>query len=158
METHAKQYNLKRFLEAQESTYDAAIAEIRAGRKRTHWMWFIFPQLAGLGTSSMAVRYAIGNIEEARAYLTHPILGPRLIECAEAGLAVQGKSATEIFGSPDDLKLRSSATLFAQVSPADSVFHRILHKYYSSEPDTRTLELLPRIQHETADQPAMPRF
>lgn len=144
MGTDAEKHDLSRFLEAQKSTWDEAIAEIRAGRKRTHWMWFIFPQLAGLGTSSTAVRYAIGSLDEASAYLSHPILGPRLIGCAEAVLAVQGRSATEIFGSPDDLKLRSSATLFSQVSPADSVFHRILDKYYGSEPDTRTLDLLSR--------------
>ncbi|MGI9043949.1 MAG: DUF1810 domain-containing protein [Gemmatimonadaceae bacterium] len=138
----ADTYNLERYLEAQKSTYDEALVELRAGGKRTHWMWFIFPQLAGLGTSSTAVRYAIGSLDEARAYLSHPILGPRLAECAEAVLAVQGKSATEIFGLPDDIKLRSSATLFLQVSPANSVFHWILDKYYSSEPDTRTLELL----------------
>ncbi len=135
-------FDPNRFLEAQESIYDEAITEIRAGRKRTHWMWFIFPQLIGLGTSSTAVRYAIENLDDASAYLTHPILGPRLIECAEAVLAVHGKSATEIFGSPDDLKLRSSATLFAQVSPANSAFHQIVDKYYGSMPDTRTLELM----------------
>ncbi len=140
----ADRYDLKRFLEAQESTYYEALNEIRSGRKRTHWMWFIFPQLAGLGASHMAVRYAIGSLDEANSYLTHPILGARLTECAEAALAVRGKSATEIFGSPDDLKLRSSATLFAQVSPPDSVFHRLLDKCYGGEPDARTLELLGR--------------
>jgi len=133
---------LDRFVDAQEGIYDTVVAEIRDGRKSSHWMWFIFPQLAGLGRTSTAVYYAIRNIEEARAYLDHPILGPRLIECAEAVLAVKGKSAHEIFGSPDDLKLRSSATLFAQVSPPGSVFHRILDRYYRSEPDPRSLDLL----------------
>ena len=134
--------SLYRFVDAQEGIYDTAVAEIRNGRKSSHWMWFIFPQLAGLGRTSTAVYYAIRDIEEARAYLDHPILGPRLIECAEAVLAVKGKSAHEIFGTPDDLKLRSSATLFAQVSPPGSVFHRILDRYYRSEPDPRSLDLL----------------
>ena len=134
--------SLDRFVDAQEGIYDTVVAEIRNGRKSSHWMWFIFPQLAGLGRTSTAVYYAIRDIEEARAYLDHPILGPRLIECAEAVLAVKGKSAHEIFGSPDDLKLRSSATLFAQVSPPGSVFHRILDRYYRSEPDPRSLDLL----------------
>jgi len=134
--------SLDRFVDAQEGIYDTAVAEIRNGRKSSHWMWFIFPQLAGLGRTSTAVYYAIRDIEEARAYLDHPILGPRLIECAEAVLAVKGKSAHEIFGTPDDLKLRSSATLFAQVSLPGSVFHRILDRYYRSEPDPRSLDLL----------------
>ncbi|MEO8577061.1 MAG: DUF1810 domain-containing protein [Gemmatimonadales bacterium] len=138
----ADSHDLGRFIEAQEPVYDHVIAEIRDGRKRTHWMWFVFPQLAGLGNSSMAARYAIRDPGEPRDYLEHPILGSRLIECAEAALAVEGRSAMEIFGTPDDLKLRSCATLFAQVSAPDSVFHRILDKYYSGEPDRRTLQLL----------------
>lgn len=134
--------DLGRFLQAQDGVYPRALAELRAGRKRTHWMWFIFPQLAGLGASEMARRYAIQGPDEAKAYLDHHVLGPRLIECAEAVLAVADRSALEILGSPDDLKLRSCATLFAQVSPAGSVFHRLLEKYFAGEPDSVTLKLL----------------
>jgi uncharacterized protein (DUF1810 family) len=105
-------------------------------------MWYIFPQLAGLGTSRMAARFAIGSVEQAEDYLRHPVLGPRLRACAEAALAGQGRSAHEIFGSPDDLKLRSSATLFAVASPARSVFHRLLEQYFHAVPDRRTLRLL----------------
>ena len=133
-------YDLNRFVEAQEASYPDALSELRAGRKRTHWIWFIFPQIAGLGRSAISERYAIQSEEEARAYLAHPLLGPRLIDCAEAVLGIQNRSATDIMGSPDDLKLRSCATLFAHVSPEKSVFHRILAKYYSSEPDRITLQ------------------
>ena len=135
-------YDLGRFVEAQERTYDRALAEVRAGRKRTHWMWFVFPQLDGLGFSETARRYAIKSRAEAQAYLNHPVLGPRLVECVEAALGVEGRSATEVFGSPDDLKLRSCATLFACVTPPDSVFARLLTKYYNGVPDDRTLRLL----------------
>ncbi len=137
-------YDLERFVAAQEGVYERALGELRSGRKRSHWMWFIFPQIAGLGSSAMAQRYAIADLEEARAYLAHPVLGPRLIECAEAVLAVQGKTAYEIFGSPDDLKLRSCATLFSQVSPPGSVFHRLIHQYFNDEPDPLTLDRLNR--------------
>ena len=135
-------YNLHRFVEAQGTNYDEALSELRAGQKRTHWMWYVFPQLAGLGNSPMSARYSIRSEEEARAYLEHPILGRRLIECAEAVLAIGNKAAHDIFGSPDDMKLRSCATLFAHVSPPGSVFKRILDQYYSSEPDPKTLSLL----------------
>lgn len=135
-------YDLNRFLAAQEGLYDEALAEIRAGRKRSHWMWFIFPQFKGLGFSATSQHFAIRSAAEARAYLAHPVLGPRVIECAEAALAIEGRTAREIFGSPDDLKLRSSATLFASVSPDGSVFHRLLDKYFDGQPDRRTLELL----------------
>jgi uncharacterized protein (DUF1810 family) len=135
-------YDLRRFLDAQEGDYERALAEIRSGQKRSHWMWYIFPQLDGLGFSPTAKRYAIKGLEEARAYLDHPVLGPRLLACAEAALGVEGKSATQVFGSPDDLKLRSSATLFAAVSPPGSVFERLLDKYYQGRPDDRTLQLL----------------
>jgi uncharacterized protein (DUF1810 family) len=135
-------HNLTRFLDAQAPIYGQALAELQAGRKRSHWMWFIFPQLAGLGHSSTARFYAIGSKEEAQAYLTHPTLGPRLIECAQALLQHEGKSATQILGTPDDLKLRSSATLFAQLTPANSPSAQILKKYYNNEPDPKTLELL----------------
>jgi uncharacterized protein (DUF1810 family) len=135
-------HDLNRFVRAQEHDYARALAEIRSGRKRTHWMWYIFPQLDGLGFSETARRYAIRGLDEARAYLGHPVLGPRLVECAEAVLAVQGRSAREIFGAPDDLKLRSCATLFAEVAPAGSVFRRVLEVYFGGEADGRTLALL----------------
>jgi uncharacterized protein (DUF1810 family) len=137
-------YNLQRFVDAQEHVYSVALEEIRNGRKRTHWMWFIFPQIAGLGVSAMSQRYAIQSIAEARAYLEHPVLGPRLREVAQAALDVAGRTALEIFGSPDDMKLRSSATLFAQVSGARSVFHQLLDKYFDGEPDGQTLMALGR--------------
>ena len=135
-------FQLRRFLEAQEGSYDRALAEIRNGRKQSHWMWFIFPQYRGLGTSAMAERYAIGSVAEAEAYLRHPVLGPRLHECAEAAVGVSGRSASDVFGYPDDLKLRSCATLFARVSPAGSVFERLLEKYFAGERDENTVRLL----------------
>ena len=137
-------YDLNRFVRAQEDDYERALAEITSGQKRTHWMWYIFPQLDGLAFSPTSKRYSIKSVEEARAYLDHPILGPRLLDCAEAVLAVEGRSATEIFGSPDDLKLRSCATLFACVAPPGSVFDRLLGKYYQGARDGKTLELLGR--------------
>lgn len=135
-------YDLSRFVHAQQDAFPRALAEIRRGQKRSHWMWFIFPQIDGLGFSSTAKHYAIKSIAEARAYLAHPILGPRLLECIEAVLGVEGRCATEIFGSPDDLKLRSCATLFASVLPAGSRFERLLDKYYRGQPDDKTLQLL----------------
>jgi uncharacterized protein (DUF1810 family) len=135
-------HNLSRFVRAQEDDYERALSEIRSGRKQSHWMWYIFPQLEGLGFSSTSRRYAVKGAAEARAYLGHPVLGPRLVACAEAALRVEGRSAFEIFGSPDELKLRSCATLFASVSPAGSVFGRLLDKYYQGERDSQTLRLL----------------
>jgi uncharacterized protein (DUF1810 family) len=135
-------YYLSSFLSAQEDDFTQALSEIRNGKKRTHWMWYIFPQLDGLAFSSTSKYYAIKSIEEAKAYLDHPILGPRLRECAEAALGVEGRSVREIFGSPDDLKLKSCATLFACVSPSGSVFDRLLEKYYGGERDHKTLRLL----------------
>ena len=135
-------HDLARFVDAQRDSYDGALAEIARGRKRSHWMWYVFPQLAGLGASATSRKYAIRSLDEADAYLRHELLGPRLVECAEAAVAVEGRSAREIFGTPDDLKLRSSATLFAQVSPAGSVFHRLLDKYFGGEPDEATLRLI----------------
>ena len=134
--------DLDRFLEAQQDVYDEALAEITAGRKRSHWMWFIFPQIDGLGFSSTAKFYSIKSRAEAKAHLAHPVLGLRLLECAEAALAVQGRSASEIFGTPDDMKLRSCATLFAAVSPPQSVFERLLQKYYGGVSDDRTMQIL----------------
>ncbi|BAU43814.1 DUF1810 domain-containing protein [Leptolyngbya sp. O-77] len=137
-------YDLNRFVKAQASDYARALAEIRQGKKRSHWMWYIFPQFAGLGFSATSQHYAIKSLAEAEAYLQHPVLGDRLIECAEAALRLEGQSAYEVFGSPDDMKLRSCATLFAQVSPAGSVFHQLLDQYFQGEPDARTLELIGR--------------
>jgi uncharacterized protein (DUF1810 family) len=135
-------FDLARFTSAQEGVYDRALAEIREGDKRSHWMWFIFPQIDGLGFSSTAKRYAIKSAEEARQYLAHDVLGPRLLLCAEAVLAVEGRSAFDIFGSPDDLKLKSCMTLFEVVAGRDSVFGRVLDKYYQGKRDTRTQEIL----------------
>jgi uncharacterized protein (DUF1810 family) len=137
-------YDLTRFVRAQESDYERALAEITSGRKRTHWMWYIFPQIDGLGLSPTAKHYAIKSLAEAKAYLEHPILGPRLLACAEAVVGIEGRSAVEIFGTPDDMKLRSCATLFACVAPRDSVFDRLLTKYYRGERDGKTLQILRR--------------
>jgi uncharacterized protein (DUF1810 family) len=135
-------FHLDRFLKAQEDDYEFALAEIRAGEKRSHWIWYIFPQIDGLAFSSTSKYYAIKSLEETRAYLAHPILGPRLLACAGALLAVEDRSAAEIFGFPDDLKVRSCATLFAHAATAPSVFDRILDRYYQGEHDPRTLALL----------------
>jgi uncharacterized protein (DUF1810 family) len=135
-------HDLNRFVEAQEDDYERALSEIVGGRKRTHWMWYIFPQIDGLGSSSTSKRFSIKGAKEARAYLDHPVLGPRLLRCAEAMVAIEGRSATEILGSPDDLKLKSCATLFAFVLPPGSVFDRLLAKYYAGARDEKTLHLL----------------
>jgi uncharacterized protein (DUF1810 family) len=135
-------FDLDRFLKAQESSYGTALSEIQRGRKLTHWMWYIFPQYAGLGFSSTSVFYAVKSLDEARAYLAHPVLGRRLLECCEALLALDGLTAHAVFGSPDDLKLRSCMTLFAAASPAGSVFEQVLAKYFHGKPDLRTLALL----------------
>jgi uncharacterized protein (DUF1810 family) len=135
-------YDMNRFVRAQEHSFAQALAEIKNGRKRSHWMWYIFPQFEGLGFSPTSRQYSIKSVAEAEGYLRHPVLGPRLIECAEAALSVESRSAHDIFGSPDDMKLRSCATLFASVSPAGSVFHQLLDKYFQGEPDQRTLRLL----------------
>ena len=135
-------FRLSRFVEAQDGVYAQALAEIRGGRKRTHWMWFVFPQLKGLGASAMAEHFGIAGPDEARAYLDHPVLGPRLVECVESLNALPHHSASEIFGYPDDLKLRSCATLFASASSAGSAFEHLLDKYFAGQRDERTLELL----------------
>ncbi len=136
------QPHLQRFLDAQRADYPAALAEITAGRKRSHWMWYIFPQLRGLGYSELAHRYGIANAAEAAAYLAHPVLGQRLLEISRALLALPGSHATAVMGSPDDLKLRSSMTLFGQVPGADGVFQAVLDKFFQGQPDARTLQLL----------------
>jgi uncharacterized protein (DUF1810 family) len=135
-------YDLNRFVQAQKADYEQALSEIKSGRKCSHWMWYIFPQFEGLGFSAISKEYSIKSVAEAEAYLRHPVLGPRLTTCAEAALSVKGRSAYDIFGSPDDLKLRSCATLFACVSPAGSVFDRLLDQYFRGERDPKTLRLL----------------
>ena len=135
-------HDLGRFVEAQEKKYEQALAELRSGWKKSHWMWYIFPQFDGLGFSAFAREYSIKSVAEAEAYLRHPVLGPRLTECAEATLSVKGRSAHDIFGSPDDLKFRSCATLFACVSPAGSVFDRLLNRYFRGARDPKMLYLL----------------
>jgi uncharacterized protein (DUF1810 family) len=140
-------HDLDRFIRAQADDYNRALSEIKAGRKRSHWMWYIFPQMDGLGFSPTAKHYAIKSALEAQAYLDHPTLGPRLKECADAIVNLEDRTASEVFGYPDDLKLRSSATLFAGVSPPGSVFHRLLEKYFPDGPDARTLQLLAALRH-----------
>lgn len=137
-------FRLQRFVEAQSHGVHAqALAELRAGRKTSHWMWFVFPQAAGLGFSSMSQRYAIGSLAEARAYLQHPVLGDRLVECSRAVLPHAGRTPREILGSPDDAKLRSSMTLFAlAASEPGSVFTQVLVTFFAGECDRRTVELL----------------
>jgi uncharacterized protein (DUF1810 family) len=135
-------HDLSRFLDAQQGIYEMALSEIRQGRKRSHWMWFVFPQYAGLGVSPTSQRYAINSVAEAEEYLKDPVLGRRLLECADALLRLEGRSVQQIFGFPDDMKLRSCATLFAHVSPAGSVFERVLQKYFDGERDDKTLRLL----------------
>ena len=134
--------DLARFVQAQQSVMDDVRAELAAGRKRTHWMWFVFPQLRGLGHSQMAWHFGIASRDEAAVFLAHPVLGPRLRECVELVLAVRGRTAHEIFGSPDDLKLCSCLTLFAEVAGGDSVFDRALRHYFGGQPDPATLDLL----------------
>ena len=134
-------FDLERFVGAQSPVYERVLAELRRGRKQSHWMWFIFPQLAGLGHSAMAQRFAIDSTEEARAYLAHGLLGPRLRECTALVNAVEGRTITELLGSPDDLKFRSSMTLFAAVS-GETEFSSAIAKYYGGTRDRRTLDLL----------------
>ena len=134
-------HDLARFVQAQEGVYERALSEVRSGRKRSHWMWYIFPQFDGLGFSSMSRRYAIKSLAEAQAYLSHPVLGPRLLECVDAALGVRGRTALEVFGSPDDMKLKSCATLFDHVSPG-AAFGRLLDKYFQGQRDDKTLRLL----------------
>ncbi len=141
-------FALGRFISAQEGIYSSVLAELRRGQKRTHWMWFIFPQIDGLAHSTTSKHYAIKSIEEARHYLNHPVLGTRLLECAETVLAIEGRSVSEIFGYPDDLKLKSSMTLFAYVADPRSVFVRVLEKYFNGEQDVRTLDLLEKLKEK----------
>lgn len=135
-------YDLGRFVAAQEGVYPRALAELQAGEKRSHWMWFIFPQIAGLGSSPMARHYAIGSLDEARAYLAHPLLGPRLRTCTAAVNAVAGRSAHAIFGAPDDVKFRSSMTLFHVAAANELCFTEALARYFAGSPDPLTVEKL----------------
>jgi len=136
-------YHLERFVEAQAGVWGQVCAELRAGQKRSHWMWFVFPQIRGLGSSEMAMRYGISGTEEARAYLDHPVLGPRLRECAGIVVDLEGKSVEEIFGYPDHLKFHSSVTLFGEVAgPSERVFHKALTKYFGGKTDKATVERL----------------
>ncbi len=137
-------FTLQRFVDAQDRVYAAALDELRRGRKETHWMWFVFPQLAGLGHSPMAQRFAISGLEEAEAYLAHPMLGPRLVECTETVNGLTGLSAHTIFSSPDDMKFRSSMTLFSKTLPTGNIFEQALGLYFAGEEDRRTLDLLGR--------------
>jgi uncharacterized protein (DUF1810 family) len=141
-------FNLKRFVEAQDPIYDRVRSELTAGDKRSHWMWFIFPQIAGLGYSAIAARYAITSVEEAKAYLEHPVLGSRLIECTELVNRISGRSIHDIFGSPDDLKFRSCMTLFARAATDNEVFRQAIQKYFVGDYDHRTEELLARAKVE----------
>ena len=138
--------DLQRFVQAQEPRLDDVFAELAAGRKRTHWMWFVFPQLRGLGHSQMAWHFGLKSRDEAAAYLAHQVLGPRLRDCVERVLAIDGRGAHAIFGSPDDLKLRSCLTLFREIDGVDGVFGRALAKYFDGEPDAATLQRLARPQ------------
>lgn len=137
-----KNKELSKFLEAQNQLYLKALAEIKNGQKVSHWMWFIFPQIKGLGRSEMAQRFAINDLEEATAYLEHPVLGKHLVEISKKLLNLQGKTATQIFGTPDDMKLRSSMTLFSQVENTDPVFQEVLDRYYNGVADNKTLQTL----------------
>jgi uncharacterized protein (DUF1810 family) len=135
-------YDLRRFVDAQAPVFEQVRAELREGRKRSHWMWFVFPQIAGLGHSEMARRYAISSRQEAEAYLRHPVLGPRLRECTRLVTRVDGRTIGQIFGAPDDMKFRSSMTLFARSSADSAVFDEALRKYFEGQPDAATLERL----------------
>jgi uncharacterized protein (DUF1810 family) len=135
-------FDLTRFTVAQEGIYDQVLSELRNGRKRSHWMWFIFPQINGLGHSPTAKRYAVKSEKEAREYLAHPILGARLVECATTVSNIEGRTASQIFGSPDDVKLRSSMTLFASITEPQSIFDLVLDKFFNGHQDPKTLTLL----------------
>ena len=140
-----EQYNLGRFIDAQETTYEGAMLELARGRKESHWIWYIFPQIVGLGNSEATKIFSIKSLEEGRAYLEHPVLGPRLVEACEILLTLKGTSINEVMGFPDDLKLLSSMTLFETFSESNSVFTRIIEIYFDSERDEATLEIIESI-------------
>lgn len=135
-------YDLQRFVDAQTPLFQQVLSELETGKKRSHWMWFVFPQIKGLGRSTMAQRYAISGIDEAKAYLQHPLLGPRLEQCAKTIAPQVQRSARQIFGSPDDLKLHSSMTLFTLAAPERLIFKEVLDTFFDGEPDAMTLEKL----------------
>lgn len=141
---HEDPFDLQRFVDAQDrdDTYATAVDELRTGRKASHWMWFVFPQLRGLGHSAMAQRYGLASLAEARAYLGHPVLGPRLRACTRLMLAIEGRDATAVLGTPDDLKFRSCMTLFDRAAPDEALFAQALQRYFEGAPDPRTLALL----------------
>ncbi len=149
-------YDLQRFVTAQDGggSYDRAVAELRAGRKASHWMWYVFPQIAGLGYSPMAQAYAITSLAEAQAYLAHPVLGPRLTECARILAGLRGRTAEQIFGEVDALKLRSSMTLFARAAPGEPVFRQVLDRYYDGVPDPATEQRLLPVRAPAEHGPA----
>ncbi len=134
----ADPFNLARFVDAQAPLYEEVRRELKAGRKQSHWMWFIFPQIAGLGQSPMSIRFAIASLDEAKAYLAHPVLGARMRECATLALGVENKTAREIFGPVDEMKFRSSMTLFARAAPDEAIFQRCIDKYFAGGPDPAT--------------------
>jgi uncharacterized protein (DUF1810 family) len=142
MSSSTDPFDLQRFVDAQARVYHTVLDELRAGRKRSHWIWFVFPQIAGLGSSPTAARYAISSLDEARAYLAHAVLGPRLHECAQLVTGVRGRPITQILGSPDDMKLRSSMTLFARATSDNGDFVAVLEKYYGGEEDPLTVARL----------------
>jgi uncharacterized protein (DUF1810 family) len=142
MQSSSDPFDLQRFVDAQARVYAQVVDELRAGRKRSHWIWFVFPQIAGLGSSSIATHYAISSLDEARAYLRHDVLGPRLRECTQLVNAIQDRTIGAIFGSPDDMKVRSSMTLFARATHDNGDFVELLARYYDGEEDPLTLERL----------------
>ena len=143
MQSASDPFDLQRFVDAQQRVYPGVVDELRTGQKRGHWIWFVFPQIAGLGSSSTAAHYAISSLDEARAYLTHDVLGPRLRECTRLVNAIQGRSIGQIFGSPDDMKVRSSMTLFAHATDDNGDFVDVLARYYDGAEDRLTLQRLP---------------
>ncbi|MDJ0554390.1 MAG: DUF1810 domain-containing protein [Microcoleaceae cyanobacterium MO_207.B10] len=140
--THNDPFNLSRFISAQDKIYETVLRELKNAKKQSHWMWYIFPQIDGLAKSTTSKYYAIKSIEEAQQYLNHPVLGKRLLECAEIVFGIEGKSISEIFGYPDDLKFKSSMTMFFHVAKPDSIFARIIDKYFQGERDIQTLNIL----------------
>jgi len=139
-------FQLQRFVDAQKLVYETVLSELRAGRKRSHWMWFIFPQISGLGRSVTSQTFAVSSLAEAAAYVAHPTLGPRLRECTVLVAGIEGRSVEEIFDSPDDLKFHSSMTLFAQAAPREPIFAACLQKYFGGKPDPRTLARLSALE------------
>lgn len=135
-------FDLERFVAAQQLVYPSVVDELRNARKRTHWMWFVFPQVIGLGSSTTAIRYALRSLAEAEAYLAHPLLGPRLVECTELVNGIEGRSLNDVFGSPDDLKFHSSVTLFSLLTPGHAAFALALDKYFGGRPDERTVAIV----------------